>query len=87
MISPDIFAVLRICPDGDQHILALTNVTAKVCQIGIFLSELGVENVHWYDLVGKRGWIAKDGKLGVTLQPYDICWLIPFNELERMVES
>ena len=87
MISPDIFAVLRISPDGDQHILALTNVTGRVCQIGIFLSELGVEHNHWYDLVGKRGWIAKDGKLGVTLQPYDVCWLIPFDELERMVES
>ena len=87
MISPDIFAVLRISPDGDQHILALTNVTAKVCQTGISLSELGVENGHWYDLVGKRGWIAENGKLGVTLQPYDVCWLIPFNELERMVES
>lgn len=87
MISPDIFAVLRISPDKDQHILALTNVTGRVCQIGIALSELGVENGHWYDLVGKRGWIAKDGKLGVTLQPYDVCWLIPFNELERMVES
>ena len=87
MISPDIFAVLRISPDGDQHILALTNVTGRVCQIGIFLSELGVEHNHWYDLVGKRGWIAKDGKLGVTLQPYDVCWLIPFDELERIIES
>ena len=87
MISPDIFAVLRISPDGDQHILALTNVTGRVCQIGIPLSKLDVENGHWYDLMGKRGWIAKDGKLGVTLQPYDVCWLIPYNELEKMVES
>ncbi len=87
MISPDIFAVLRISPDGDQHILALTNVTGRVCQMGIPLSELRVEKDHWYDLVGKRGWIARDEKLEVTLQPYDVCWLIPFNELERIIES
>ncbi len=87
MISPDIFAVLRISPDGDQHILALTNVTGRVCPIGIPLSELRVEKGHWYDLVGKRGWIARDEKLEVTLQPYDVCWLIPFNELERIIES
>jgi sucrose phosphorylase len=37
--------------------------------------------------VGKRGWIAKDGKLDVTLQPYDVVWLIPFAELEKIIES
>jgi len=87
MISPDIFAVLRISPEGDQHVLALTNVTGSVCKIGIPLSDLGVDRGHWYDFVGKRGWIAKDGKLGVTLQPYDVCWLIPFDELEEIIES
>ena len=87
MISPDTFAVLRISPDGDQHILALTNVTGRVCQVETPLSELDVKDGYWYDLVGKRGWSAREGKLGVTLQPYDICWLIPYNELEKMVES
>jgi len=87
MISPDIFTVLRISPEGDQHILALTNVTGRVCKIGIPLSDLGVDRGHWYDFVCKRGWIAKEGKLGVTLQPYDVCWLIPFDELEEIIES
>jgi len=87
MLSPDIFTVLRISPAEDQHILTMTNVTNRVCRIGIPISELGVEEYYWYDLVGKRGWIAKDGKLDVTLQPYDVVWLIPFAELEKIIES
>jgi len=87
VISPDIFTVLRISPKRDQHILTMTNVTGRVSRIGISLAELGVDERHWYDLVGKRGWIAKDGSLEVTLQPYDVVWLIPFKELERIIES
>ena len=87
MISPHIFTVLRISPEKDQHILAMTNITSRICQIRVPLSDLGVEEGHWYDLVGKRGWIAKNGELDVTLQPYDVCWLIPFSELEKMIES
>ncbi len=87
MISPDIFTVLRISPQKDQHILTMTNVTNRVSRIEISVAELGVEERHWYDLVGKRGWIAKNGSLEVTLQPYDVVWLIPFSELERIIES
>ena len=116
-LSPDVFAVLRVCPDCTQHILTLTNITHRVRQIKIPLIELGVagiysvedlpdvpqdagaasssspimcatpEETYWYDLVGKRGWRADDQGLEVTLQPYDVAWLIPFVELESMIES
>lgn len=51
------------------------------------LSEVGVNEVQWYDLYGKRGWMAKEHKLYVTLQRYDVMWLIPFGELEQSIES
>ena len=86
-IAPEIFTILRTSPSKDQHILALTNVTNRVCQIEIPLSELGVEETNWYDLVRSRGWIAENQKLQLTLQPYDVFWLIPFMELERDIES
>ena len=53
----------------------------------VALPELGVSEAHWYDLYGKRGWMAKDHELGVTLQPYGVVWLMPFGELERSIES
>ena len=86
-LTPEVFAVLRISPEGDRHILTLTNVTPKDCQLDIPLSLLGVEESQWYDLVRQRGWIAKDKTLKLSLQPYDVLWLIPFVELEQIVES
>ncbi|NET33207.1 MAG: sugar phosphorylase [Cyanothece sp. SIO1E1] len=87
MISPDVFTVLRTSPAGNQHILALTNVTPRVCQIQIPVSELGIQENHWYGLVGQRGWMTQDQVLTVTLQPYDVVWLMPFVELEKSIEG
>ena len=98
LLSPECFVVLRIAPNCEEHILTLTNVTNKVCQIEVPLSQLQLENSHaitcatpddtyWYDLVGKRGWRVKEQKLSIVLQPYDLAWLIPFVELERDIET
>jgi sucrose phosphorylase len=86
-LSRDVFAALRVSPDGEEHILCLTNVTARASRVEISLPELGVDVPHWYDLYGKRGWMAKNQRLAVRLQPYDVVWLMPFAELERSIES
>ncbi len=85
--AKDVFAVLRTAPGGGEHILTLTNVTDRAARLQLPLSEVGVNEVQWYDLYGKRGWMAKAQKLDLTLQPYDVMWLIPFRELERSIES
>jgi len=87
MLSPDIFAVLRISPDGDQRILALTNITKKVCHMEVPISELSAGETHWYDLVSGMEWMAEKEKLYLTLQPYDTIWLKPFNEKEEGIRS
>jgi sucrose phosphorylase len=83
MISPDVFTVLRISPEGDQHVLAMTNVTNRESSIDIPLSDLGVAETGWHDLVGDTACTAKDGKLSITLLPYDIIWLKPLSELQK----
>jgi sucrose phosphorylase len=80
MISPNIFIVLRTSPKGDQHILAMTNVTNKTCTIEIPFSELIVEETRWYDLINKKEWKTEKKKLSITLQPYDVMWLKPVSE-------
>ncbi len=87
MLSKDVFAALRASPEGDEHVLTLANVANRVSRVEASLSDLGIDEAHWYDLYGKRGWMAEDRKLEVTLQPYDVVWLIPFAELERSIES
>ena len=86
-LAPEVLAVLRISPKGDRHILALTNVSSRNCQLEIPLSSIGVKETQWYDLVRQRGWIAQDQTLKMSLQPYDVVWLIPFVELEQIIES
>ena len=77
MVSPDIFTVLRTSPEGDSLILCLINVTEKVCHLEIPLSEIGIDEIHWYDIVSGMEWMADDKRLFLTLQPYDILWLEP----------
>jgi sucrose phosphorylase len=81
-ISSKIFAVLRTSPEGDQRILALTNVSDRACRIEILLSELGTRETDWFDLVSGMEWMAEDGTLHLTLQPYDVIWLQPMGETE-----
>jgi sucrose phosphorylase len=83
MISPDVFTILRISPEGDQHVLAMTNVTNRESSIDIPLSDLGVAENGWHDLVGDTECTAEDGKLSITLLPYDIIWLKPLSELQK----
>jgi sucrose phosphorylase len=81
MISADVFTILRTSPEGDQHILAMTNVTGRPCRIEISLSALNLEETRWHDLLSEKEWKAENKKLSVTLQPYDIIWLKPSSEL------
>ena len=85
MLSPNVFSVLRISPNKDQRILALTNVTNRVCHLEVLLSELGTDENDWYDLVSGMEWMAEDQKLYLTLQPYDVIWLQPLSEIERNI--
>lgn len=45
-LDPSIFALLRISPDCEQHILTLTNVTSRRCQVSIPLNKLGVTGMY-----------------------------------------
>ena len=85
-VSPDVFAVLRVSPDARQHILALTNITNRVSHIEVPLALLNTQEMQWYDLVGTKQWRAENQKLNITLQPYDVAWLIPFTEIEESID-
>jgi sucrose phosphorylase len=86
-LSPQVFSVFRTSPNGRQHVLAMTNVTNRTCEISVYLSDLGIDESYWYDLVGRKGKRAREGKLHLTFQPYDVVWLTPFEEIEEAVES
>ncbi|MDZ7700518.1 MAG: alpha-glucosidase C-terminal domain-containing protein [Deltaproteobacteria bacterium] len=81
-LSSDVFAVLRTSPEGDEHVLAITNVTPRKTHLEIRLDELNVKAESWQDLIGGKHWHAKGGKIQIHLQPYDVAWLKPAAEVE-----
>jgi sucrose phosphorylase len=83
MVSTKVFTVLRTSPEGDQHILTMTNVTSSRAQIEISLSDLNTQESRWYDLLGEKEWITAGDKISITLQPYDVVWLKPCSELDK----
>lgn len=82
MTSPAVFTVLRISPEGDQHILTLTSVTNRVCNIEVPISKLCTNEKEWYDLISGKELKTQNQRLSVTLQPYDVIWLQPLNEIK-----
>ncbi|MFH1933084.1 MAG: alpha-amylase family glycosyl hydrolase [Pseudomonadota bacterium] len=81
-LSPHAFVVLRTSPEGDDHVLALTNVTGKELQLEISLKALGVDERLWVDLIGEKHWEVVGSRLQVVLRPYDVAWLKPSKEVE-----
>jgi glycosidase len=75
MLSAQVFTVLRTAPEGDEHVLTMTNVVNKKLDLEIPLSQLGVKITKWVDLINKREYEAASGKLSVSLEPYDVVWL------------
>lgn len=89
-LTPDLFTVLRISPEGDQRILALVNVTAHQQKVTVPLDMLSVDSENWVDLVSGMACMAFDGELEVSLMPYDVVCLEPVsteNEPEEMLDE
>ena len=76
-LSPGVFAVVRISPEGDDRILALTNVTEKKIRLKVPLADVGTEAGLWRDLVSETQREARGGALEIPLEPYQVAWLKP----------
>ena len=86
-VANEVFAVLRISPRRDQHILCLTNVTAFPVSLNLPLEQLCSGTTSWFDLLAGRGYQAQECKLQLMLDPYAVLWLTPFAELEKRIEQ
>jgi len=76
-IAPEVFAVLRTSPEGDERVLTLVNVTGRDSKAAIPLDSLDIHTADLLDLVSGRRIEAGGGRLEVLLEPYDILWLKP----------
>ena len=76
-LSPAVFAVMRTSPEGDRVVVTLTNVTKFKHRVEIPIEEMNGYRGHWQDLLSEKKFSPKKEKLSVTLQPYEVLWLVP----------
>ncbi len=81
-VDPAIFALLKISPDKTQRLIAMTNVSENPQELAIPVAQYGLPDMDWYDLSTGRGYTGREGVLSLTMQPYDVFWLVPLMELE-----
>jgi len=74
-LNPAFFTLLRTTEDGSEQILSIINVTAKKRKVTINLHKLDIKPAHWHDLIEKTNHDAVEGKLHLTVQPYQVIWL------------
>ena len=74
-LSDAIFSILRTSVDGNERILALTNVTNQDQIVRISNKQLDVNITHWIDLIDNQNYTFQDNELQLNIEPYGICWL------------
>jgi len=58
-------------------VVTLTNVTKFKHRVEIPLGEVNGYKGHWQDLLSEKEFSPKKEKLSITLQPYEVLWLVP----------
>lgn len=72
-LEPEVFGLLRV-RDGQQHLIALTNVTDREQRVRLAVADIGGSPL-WQDVLSRARHQASDGVLSLRLPPYGIAWL------------
>ena len=89
-LSNSLFSVLRISENKDQHVIAITNITNKPISIELNLCNIGqalCQTEILYDVVSEMEWMVLNDKIFLSLNPYDVMWLIPISEVTDNIEG
>lgn len=73
--SEQVFIVYRRALDLSESILALINVTHSRQNLKINLRQYKIIVSKWIDILSDQIFECDEGKLEITLGPYDVCWL------------
>ncbi len=79
-LSPSLFALLRTSPEGDEHILCLTNITPRSVKVTIPAQMFPTTRAPWKDLIRNTVHTLNQQGLLLTIPPYDVLWLTPVPE-------
>ena len=74
-ISEEVFALVRTSVDGEETILAVTNVTDQKQCLEIDGRQAGLEGETWDEVLSENSLKSNTGVLALDLKPYDVVWL------------
>jgi sucrose phosphorylase len=78
-LSGKLFALLRTSPEGDEHLLAVTNVTPEAVKVDVPAASLGLAGRWWMDLLSGRQWKPRRATWPLEIEPYGVVWLKPLD--------
>ena len=76
-VSPRVFAVLRSSPEGDAHLLCLTNLSPRPCRVQAQAPQCGIRPRAFHDLLADQGHPCRGESFNLELAPYQVAWLEP----------
>jgi glucosylglycerate phosphorylase len=79
LLSPQLFCLWRTSPEGDEHVLAVTNVTDQAVALEIPLASLGMQDRTWRNLLSGREWTPGGETWTLKMRPYGVVWLKPLD--------
>ncbi|MCB9153429.1 MAG: sugar phosphorylase [Caldilineae bacterium] len=79
-LHPSVFALLRTPHDGDAPVLCLVSASDHPLQVSIDTADFSIStNDNWTDLISGETVARSGGKLNVSFNPYQVCWLVSKN--------
>jgi glucosylglycerate phosphorylase len=74
-INPSVFAVLRQAESDHLRVFCLTNVTGSSQVFTLPIEDSDLDGNRWIDLLSDFAISPAEGKLHITLAPYQVMWL------------
>lgn len=72
-----LFVVMRISPNGSDHVLCLINISSRECPLHVTSEMLELIENGWQDIFTGLPFINKGNGFDIKLSPYQVMWLVP----------
>lgn len=72
-------AILRVAADG-RPLLALTSVSQAPQVVSVTLADIGSQATTWRDVITRQDVATVDGRLQLSLGPYEVLWLVEHSQ-------
>lgn len=74
-VADAFFTLMRTSVDGQESVLAITNVTAERQLFELEIKKEGVNTLCWCDILSDKTFKAQNNKLSLEIEPFGVLWL------------